>query len=98
MCFILSAITAVRHLVAKVGLWGTSAKRVGKRHIRCCLRGGPAVARLLRCRIQGDLGPGPWLSGGWRLLSCLLSRHRPRANGSSRKAGALREEVSHHLR
>ncbi len=38
------------------------------------------------------------LRGGWRWLSCLLSRHMPRMTGSSRRAGAFREEVSHRLR
>ncbi len=37
------------------------------------------------------------LRGGWRWLSCLLSRRRPRATGSSRRAGAFQEEVSHCL-
>ncbi len=141
MCFIL--ITAVGHPALK---WAhgepkthfpqaPSAKQVGKRHIRGCLRGGLAVARLgpllfmpgwsgglLRRRIQGYLGPGSlalregvascraWapsitptlrslgLRGGWRWLSCLLSWRRPRATGSSRRAGAHREEVLHRLR
>ncbi len=54
MCFILSTITAVGHPDAKVGPLGTnntlssapSTERGGKRHIRGCLRGGPAVKRL----------------------------------------------------
>ncbi len=54
VCFIFSALTAVRHLGALVGPWGSmntlssapSAKRGGERHNRGCLRGGPAVARL----------------------------------------------------
>ncbi len=79
MCFILSAITAVGHFCAIVGTWESintlssapSVKRGGKRHIRGCLRGGPAVARLwplfflpgcsggfLRRRFQSYLGPG----------------------------------------
>ncbi len=79
MCFILSAITAVGHFCAIVDTWESintlssapSVKRGGKRHIRGCLRGGPAVARLwplfflpgcsggfLRRRFQSYLGPG----------------------------------------
>ncbi len=54
MCFILSAITAVGHLDAKVGPWGTintfssapSAKGGGKKHIRGCLWGGHLLPRL----------------------------------------------------
>ncbi len=142
MCFILYAITAVEHLGAKVGPWGTkntlssapSIKRGGERHIRGCFQGCPVVARLgpllflsgwsggfLMRWNQGDLGPGylllregvascrAWvpsisptlrgsgLRGGWRWFSCLLSWRRLGAIGSSRRAGALREEVSHHL-
>ncbi len=58
MCFILSAITAVGHLGAKVGPWGTrntlfsgpSAERGDKRHIRGCLqtRAPPFSAWLIR--------------------------------------------------
>ncbi len=67
MCFILSAITAVGHLCAIVGPWGTkntlssapSVKRGGERQIRGCLRGGPAVARL------GPLLFLPGWSGGF---------------------------------
>ncbi len=132
MCFILSAIAAVTKNTLSSA---PSIKRGGERHIRVCMRGGPAVARLgpllfvpgwsgglLRRRIQGDLGPGSlalreggascrawvpsiWptlrrsgLRGGWRWFCCLLSRCRPGATGSSRRAGALREEVSHCLR
>ncbi len=75
---ILSVITAVGDLGDKWGLWGTkntlpsapNVKRGGERHIRGCLRGGPALASLwpllflpgwsggfLRRRIQVDLGP-----------------------------------------
>ncbi len=38
------------------------------------------------------------LGDGWRWFSCLLIWRRPGATGSSRRAGALREEVSHRLR
>ncbi len=70
MCFILSAITAVRHLGAIAGQWGTentfssapSIMRGGERHMRGHLRGGPAVARL------GPLLRLPDWSG--RLLRC----------------------------
>ncbi len=54
LCFILSAITAVGHLGAVVGQWGTentffsapSIPRGGERHTRGHLRGCPVVARL----------------------------------------------------
>ncbi len=54
MCFIFSVILAVGHPGAKMGPWGTnntlcsapSAERGDKRHIRGCLRGGPAGVRL----------------------------------------------------
>ncbi len=54
MGFIFSAISAVGHPGAKVGPWGTnhtlcsapSAEQGDKRHIRGCLRGGPAGVRL----------------------------------------------------
>ncbi len=77
--FFLYAITAVGHLGAIVGPWGSintlssapGVKRGGERHNRGCLRVVPVVTRLgplfflpgcsggfLRCRIQGDIGPG----------------------------------------
>ncbi len=101
-----------------------SAEWGDKMHIIDCLRGGPAVVRpllflpgwsggLLRCRIQGGLGPGsavPSMTSilqiirrsrrrsGWHWLSCLLSLRRFRATGSSRRAGAFQEEVLYRLR
>ncbi len=67
MCFILSAITAIGHLGAIVGLLGSmntlsskpSAKQGSERHNRGCLQGGPAVARL------GTLLFLPGCSGGF---------------------------------
>ncbi len=78
-CVCVSWPCEVGHFCAIVGTWGSintlssapSVKRGGKRHIRGCLRGGPAVAKLgpllflpgcsggfLRRRFQGYLGPG----------------------------------------
>ncbi len=72
MCF----ISAVRHLGAKVGTWGTnntlssapSAELCDKRHIRGCLWGGSAVARPSSFCSKEDF----WSAGSKAILAKVL--------------------------
>ncbi len=84
MCFILSAITVVGHLGAKVGKntlsSAPSVKRGGKMHIIGCLRGGPVVARLGHHLSppgwSGGLLKAPDPRGSWAGVLCASGRGR----------------------
>ncbi len=78
MCFILSAITAVRHPGAKVGPWGTRNTplhpALSGLHIRGRMQGGPVVARLESLLFLPDWSGGVlrrWIQGDlgpWSLV------------------------------
>ncbi len=95
-------------------IWGFCGTTVGRNPLSAWLIRRTSEAPDLRRSWAGVLGASgrgsvvpsvgalylrrSGLRGGWRWLSCLLNRRRPRATGSSRRAGAFREEVLHRLR